>query len=301
MLEVVALASNGFSEIERIVYRLIERARREAPNARNVGISTAGAVNCRGVLVSADHFEGYGNVAWDDLLRRRFPELLSVVAVNDGRAAAWAEYNADPDGMASHIHVVVGTGVGGGMVSEGRLLAGDGGGAGYIGHTKVTDRPTVTCGCGRQGCVETLAAAPAIVRQWNCNCGGAGGRVATSLEGVTREAKAGEPEAIKAFRQAGWWLGRGLGNAMNLFNPGMVTVGGGVVLASESIEAGGDGGPFLEGVAGGMREATHERILVGSELRMSVFGNDGGMIGAALLSQAAAASHRRPKSGEENL
>lgn len=284
-LEPVQLPTREFSDLEQVVYAIVGRARERFPDANGVGISTTGSVDRHGTVVSAGHFSGYVNVAWEVLLTRRFAGLESVVTLNDGRAAAWAEYAGGAGDATSHVHAVVGTGVGGGIVHEGRLLLGDSGQAGYIGHIKVTGDETLMCSCGRQGCVEAVAAAPAIVAYYN----EAAGRHddAASVDEVTQRAREGDADAVDAFSRAGWWLGRGLGNAMNVLNPSVVTVGGGVLLASESIAGEGDGGPFFHAIAAGMEGAAHKRVLASADLKMAVHGNDGGMIGAALLSRDA--------------
>lgn len=277
------LPSRQFSDVEQIVVQAVGQVLSATPTLSAVGISTTGSVDSSGIVVSAGHFQGYVNVSWNKLLRRDFPRLERVVAVNDGRASTWAEYCANISKISSHIHAVVGTGVGGGIVYKGDLMQGDSGQAGYIGHIKITLDQTALCSCGKMGCVETLASGPAIVRHFNADPSGPNDDYATAFDTVCELARKGDMTARAAFSRAGYFLGMGLGNAMNVLNPSQVTVGGGVILASESIDTLGDGGPYLRSVADGIQAAAHKRVAAAATLRQSVHGNDGGMVGAALL------------------
>jgi glucokinase len=172
--------------------------------------------------------------------------------------------------------------VGGGVVHNGDLILGGSGQAGYIGHIKIAIDSTLRCSCGSTGCVETLAAAPAIVRYFQEQSPGTQTEV-LRLEEVTARACDGAAPAVDAFEHAGYWLGLGLGNAMNVLNPSVVSVGGGVLLASESIGRTNDGGPFMSGVARGVEAAAHRRVRASAQMLVARLGNDGGLIGAALL------------------
>jgi glucokinase len=171
----------------------------------------------------------------------------------------------------------------GGIVYEGDLLQGESGQAGYVGHIKITFDETAICSCGKMGCVETLASGPAIVRRFNAASGYREGDGAIGLSSVCEFARRGNVTACSAFAEAGYFLGVGVGNAMDVLNPSVVTVGGGVILASESIEASGDGGPYFRAVAEGIQAAAHKRAAATANVRQSIYGNDGGMIGVALI------------------
>ncbi len=277
------LPSNDFSDLRTLVFEAIRSTLSSRPNVHAIGISTTGSLDVEGTVVSAGHFNGYKDVSWAKLIKPEFTQIRQVVTVNDGRASAWAEYSADPIRGKSHIHAVVGTGVGGGVVHNGELVMGDSGQAGYIGHIKVTPNRTGKCSCGSYGCVEALAAAPAIVRHFNERSEVSVDSGPGAFDVVTRKAQSGDPHAVAAFETAGYWLGVGLGNAMNVLNPAVVSVGGGVVLASQSIDQKDDGGPFMRSVGDGVAYAAHRRVCSSADLRTARFANDGGMIGAARL------------------
>lgn len=279
----IILPSVDFADLEAVILKAFETTLARERSVRRIGISTTGSVDASGIVVSAGHFKGYQNISWSHFIKTRFEQIEHVAIVNDGRASAWAEFSADPAGARSHIHVVVGTGVGGGIVCNRELILGDSGQAGYIGHIKITRAVTPKCSCGSQGCVETLASAPAIVRYFNERSPSTVEPGPEALNSLTNEARSGNEIAIAAFNTAGHWLGLALGNAMNVLNPSVVSVGGGALLASESIHSTGDGGPFLRSVSIGMVEAAHRRVSASAQLRLARFGNHGGMIGAALL------------------
>lgn len=274
------LPDNSFQTLRAIVIKVAHRLLSDNPSGDSVGISTTGSVDRDEVVVSAGHFDGYVNVSWRDELTREFPAIRSVATTNDGRAAAWAEFNAVADqDRRSLIHAVVGTGVGGGIVYSGQLLLGDSGQSGYIGHIKVRQESPVLCSCGQRGCVESLSSSRAIAAAYSA---AAGKSADVSFDDVVAHARDGEPLALQAFRDAAWWLGYGLGDAMNVVNPAVVTVGGGTALASDEVlntacES------YLSHVGEGMREAAHRRVFSSAELRLGQYGNDGGLIGAALL------------------
>jgi glucokinase len=158
--------------------------------------------------------------------------------------------------------VAVGTGIGGGMVVDGRLRHGFAGTAGELGHTTVLpDGPR--CGCGNRGCVEALAAGPALARE--------GGR-ATAAE-VVEAAREGDARALAALARAGAFLGIAIGNAILLLSPERVVVGGGVAEAGDLLLE-----PVREEVLRRVHAAPVDRIPIVA----AALGASAGAIGSAL-------------------
>ncbi len=247
------------------------------PNGFDLAICTTGSVTQNGVVLKAGHFEGYENVDWAALLMPDNAGLTSVHVVNDGRASTWAEFVSQQD-SDSLLHVVVGTGVGAGLVSQGRPLLGEHGFAGYLGHMKVAPAGDVVCSCGNKGCIETVASGPAIVRHYH----DAGGDQAIGdFPAVVSAAQQGDTAAEEALEVAGTWLGLGISYAMNLLNPGLVTIGGGVVESTTSTDAG--FGLYADAAIREAQAKAHRRVATAT-IRPGSFGNEGGMIGAALFS-----------------
>jgi glucokinase len=274
----VKLHSNRFEELKSSVIASVRAVLAEHRNLATIGISTTGTVAHDGTVMRAGHFEDYANVSWDHILRVRFPQLTHVVTANDGKASAWAEFVASGSGESTFVHFVVGTGIGGGIVVFKQPIYGSTGHAGYVGHIKVTDDQTRVCSCTRRGCVETVAAAPAIVRAY---CGDTA-LASLRLEDVAAAARGGDAAAISAFERAGEWLGTAMGALINILNPGIVTIGGGVVVAADGI-AGAGKNIFIEAARAGAGSVAHPGALLNTTISAAQFGNDGGLLGAAMI------------------
>lgn len=274
--ERVQLDTNEFSELKTKVIEIC-RAKFEQGADQIVGISTAGSVDNNGIVISAGNFKNYCNVYWQDILSEIFGATIAET-VNDGRASAWGEYITSNESANTHVHVVVGTGIGGGVIHNGDLLKGDSGQAGYIGHIKVTPLDTPICSCGKMGCVESLASARGIAAIYSKEVGGE-----HSFDGMLKNADT--HNLVKAFIRGGYWLGVALGNVMNVLNPQCVTIGGGVILAVQEVMNSYNiiSNPYLEGVREGVHYASHRRVEATGKIMCGVLGNSAGMIGAANL------------------
>jgi len=146
---------------------------------------------------------------------------LPVVLDNDATCAAWGECRAGAAvGKRDVVVVTLGTGIGGGIVSEGRLLRGAHGFAGEIGHTTL-DESGALCYCGNRGCLETVASGPAILQLVS------NGRAETlTLSRVIELAAEGDVRCRRAISDAGREIGVAVAGLCNLINPERVIVGG---------------------------------------------------------------------------
>jgi glucokinase len=215
---------------------------------------------------------------------------LSLTLENDATAAAWGEFRFGAGSEADHlVFVTLGTGVGGGVITHGVLLRGAQGSGGELGH--VTIQATgPRCACGNRGCLEALASGTAIQRRAREvaveHPGSALGRLAVERkvlgEDVTRLAREGDEAALSVLEEAGRWLGIGLAGFVNMFNPEVVAVGGGVAKAGELI---------LESARAEvrLRARSPSRDLV--EVKEATLGPESGVLGAAALA-------RDPSSGK---
>jgi glucokinase len=248
-----------------------------------IGVGLAGLMETRsGVLLSAP------NLSWRGLgvsegLGARFG--LPVTVDNDATAAAWGESRLGASRGSEHsLFVGVGTGIGGGIVSGGRLVRGAHGLAGEIGHIIVEPDGPV-CGCGNRGCWEQVASGLAIARAGAravveepgstiAHLAGGDPHLATG-ELVTRAAREGDAAAVAIVTAVAGRLGEGIAGLVNVLDPDVVVVGGGV----------GEAGDLLMGP---LREA-YLAAVEGADVRPDVsivpaqLGNDAGAIGAALL------------------
>lgn len=187
----------------------------------------------------------------------------SVEIINDVRALTLAELRVGAGrGCRDLLCVAVGTGIGGGVAIDGRLHLGLDGTAGEIGHQTI-DPDGPICACGNRGCVEAVAAGPAIAR--------AGGRETPEL--VAEAAREGDERARDALRRAGASIGIAVSNAIVMLAPERVVIGGGVAAAGEPLLA-----PIREEVRRRVRVVPVDRIdIVPAEL-----GRFAGATGAAL-------------------
>ena len=218
----------------------------------------------------------------------------AVVLDNDANVFSFAEgfYGAAKE-SADAVFVTLGTGVGGGLKLGGRLYTGSCGFAGEIGHTTI-DPDGPVCACGNRGCLESFVGSVGIVRrarriieeegrqdEWlrrgllSLDC--------LTVKDVGRAAEAGDGLAIRVFGEVGEYLGVAVANVINLLNPEVVVLGGGVSGAGE---------PLFSAV----RSTVLRRALGPSSkctrIVPALFGEDAGVIGAAMKAASAGGSQR---------
>lgn len=253
-----------------------------------VGIGAAGFVDAgRRIVVFA------ANLAWRDRPLADHLEALiglPVVVENDANAAGWAEFRFGAAARASRsmLMMTVGTGLGGAIVIDGRLVRGSGGFAGEIAHMIAVPEGQ-WCGCGNRGCLEQYTAGRALVRSARAAAAtgdpllepalaAAGGDVA-AIDGplLTRLAQEGDPGAQRHLAEIGTWLGRGAASIAAVLDPEIIVVGGGVSDAGDLLLD-----PARAGYAAQLTARAHRPIA--PFVRAST-GNRAGMIGAADLAR----------------
>lgn len=254
-----------------------------AGRAGAVGIGAAGLVDRDGVLRFGPNLPGVVDL---DLVGALEPRLArSVVVDNDANCAALAEHALGAAaGSSSSVLVTLGTGIGGGVVVDGAVQRGAFGFAGEPGHMLV-DPHGPPCPCGRRGCWERYASGSGLGRL--ARDAAAAGRAdaiveraggdaeAVRGEHVTAAASDGEPEARRVLADFAWWVAVGLANLVDLLDPEVVVVGGGLVEAGDLLLD-----PVREAYAGLVLAHDHRppaRIVAAS------LGSDAGAVGAALL------------------
>jgi glucokinase-like ROK family protein len=187
---------------------------------------------------------------WDGYpIRERFAARYDtpVWVDNDVNMLALGEWRSGV--AAGHENVVVikiGTGIGAGIISDGRLHRGAQGSAGDVGHIQVTDDPSVICRCGNIGCLEALAGGAAIGRSGELAAReGRSARLGTALDqhgmvtaqDVARAASYGDPVAVALLQAAGHRVGSVLASVVNFFNPSLIVLGGGVANSPDQLLA----------------------------------------------------------------
>lgn len=186
--------------------------------ATAVGVSFGGPVDfATGMVRLSHHVPGWEDVPLRQIIASEFG--ATVLVDNDANVAALGAYRFGAGrGYASLLYVTVSTGVGGGWILNGRPWRGHQGMAGEIGHT-IVDPQGPLCLCGKRGCVERLASGPYMAAD-----------VEDGITGkqVAEMAYHGHEKARERLLYGAWALGVGVGNAVNLVNPGLVVLGGGV-------------------------------------------------------------------------
>lgn len=248
-----------------------------------VGVGAAGIIDRDGVVRYAP------NIRWADYpLGAELAGLLGapVRVHNDANVAAWAEYRAGAGraAVSDMVMLTVGTGVGGGVVVEDRLLLGAHGLAAELGHIVVLEGGPL-CPCGNHGCLEALASGNAIGRTARDEV--ATGRVPAESplsraapgtvtgKTVTHAAEAGDDFAIGILDRAGFWLGIGIASLVNALDPEVVVVGGGAMVAGELLLA-----PARQSFAERLLGRAHRPL---PPVEPAHLADDAGLVGAALL------------------
>jgi glucokinase len=246
---------------------MVEELRRGDPGVRALGLGVPSRIDQRaGRAIKSVNIPLEG-VDLRDRMRERHG--LPVAVDNDANAAAIAEWRVGAARGARYVVMLtLGTGVGGGLILDGKPYRGATGSGAELGHL-VLDPDGPPCGCGGHGHLESFAAGPAA------------DRVAQSLYGpessaheLVRRAQAGEGEAVEALAAIGRYLGAGIASLVNVFEPEVVVVGGGFGVAGELLL-----GPAREVVAVEALDPARDTVrIVQAEL-----GGDAGVIGAGMV------------------
>jgi len=259
----------------------------ERPELAGTGVGCPGPIDrTTGRIVESP------NLRWIDVpLRDLIAERLSgpVHLDNDANCATWGEWwRGAGRGARSMIGVTVGTGVGGGCIIDGRLVHGVSDGAGEIGHTTVHVSGR-RCACGNEGCLEAYASGPAIAARAREGIErGASSRLAEmvghdlaeiSAETVFEGAVAGDPFALEVLGEAARFLGVGIANVINLLNPSVVVIMGGVTRAGDHLFT-----PVRQEV----RRRAFRGLVDACAVVPAQLGQSAGLVGAAGLAAEAA-------------
>jgi glucokinase len=252
-----------------------------------VGLGAAGFIDAdRATVLFAP------NVSWEnEPLKARIEERvgLPVVVENDANAAAWGEVRFGA--AVAHDDVVVltvGTGIGGGLILNGKLYRGRFGIGGEPGHYRVVPdgRP---CGCGNRGCLEQYASGNALVRAAKERALAAPGKAKAlmalgngtvdGIQGahVTEAAHNGDVIALAAFNEIATWLGQGMADLASVLDPGAFVLAGGVSEAGDLLRA-----PAAEAYRKALAGAGHRPF---AQVLVATLGPDAGLIGAADLAR----------------
>ncbi|MBO5208710.1 MAG: ROK family glucokinase [Lachnospiraceae bacterium] len=279
--EIPTRTENGGEKILPDIAASIEAKMTEKNIVKNdvagVGVGVPGPVDGDGIVHKAV------NLGWNQFdLKKELTALLGGMRVeggNDANVAALGEmWKGGGQGHKNLVAVTLGTGVGGGIIINGKIMTGATGAGGEIGHIHVEDNETEKCGCGNCGCLEEYASATGITRLANRTLKASdkdsvlrNGEV--SAKTVFDAVKAGDELAIEVAKQFGEYLGKGLGIIAGVINPEIFVIGGGVSKAGEVLF------DYIKPTF----EATVFHACKDTAFALATLGNDAGIYGAAKM------------------
>lgn len=249
-----------------------------------IGLGTSGHVDRdRGRLITNSNLPGFTDYPIGERLRAATG--MAVHVDNDANAQAYAEYRfGAARGFPNAVFVTISTGIGAGIVIDGRLYRGVTGTAGELGHTIVNPASTLRCGCGNYGCLMAHAsglALPQIVRQKLLRPG-----VETTIdftrladreingELIGRGFESGDPLCREVVWECADYMGIGLQNAFQVLNPGVIVIGGGLTAWGEA---------YIDRIRTRFYRTAGAMLSDPIEIRQATLGTDAAVIGAAAL------------------
>jgi len=216
-----------------VINQVISASHKQGHKPAGLGIASAGAINPRdgSVFAATDNLPGWAGFELQKFAEERFN--LPTWVVNDAHAAVLAELHFGVGrSLSDFVAITIGTGIGGGIVCGRKLLSGQNGFAGTIGHHVIREggRP---CNCGRRGCLEAYVSTAALIREYEDRAGPIADRqsfddAALALH-INQLASSGCPKAVGAYQALARYLAEGIANIFNLFDPEAVLISGGLI------------------------------------------------------------------------
>lgn len=231
------------NNIKQAIKDLMKETNTTPSDIEGIGFDFPGQVDCKtGVVKLAPNIPGWVNVPIAQMIEDEFH--IPTRIDNDVRCAALGELKFGAGrGCENFICITVGTGIGSGIVINGKVVRGATNAAGELGHIKLQMNGGPICGCGDTGCLEAFASGPAIVAMAQEYIKGGKStkfREMAAVEGgeitpymVAKAAEEGDPVAKRIFEIVGEYIGIGLTSVINLLNPERVIIGGGVAESGE--------------------------------------------------------------------
>lgn len=270
------------NNMKQAIRDLMTETKLSAKDIEGIGFGLPGQVDFKsGIVRLITNIPGWVEIPLAKMIEDEFH--IPTRIDNDVRCAALGELNFGAGkGCENLICITVGTGIGSGLIINGRLVRGASNAAGEIGHIKLQMHDGPICGCGDTGCLEAFASGPSIVAMAEeYILGGKSTKYREMANGgaitpfiVAEAAKAGDPVARRIFTRMGEYIGIGMASVVNLLNPERIIVGGGVADAGDILLT-----PLKETIKKRAMKIAGETVqVVPAQL-----GNTAGVIGASLL------------------
>lgn len=269
------------SNIKQAIFDLMKETKTSKEVIEGIGFGFPGQVDCdRGIVRLAPNIPGWVDVPIASIIEEEFG--ITTKIDNDVRCAALGELNFGAGkGCQNLICITVGTGIGSGLVVNGKLVRGANNAAGEIGHIKLQMQGGPICGCGDTGCMEAFASGPAIVAMAEEYISGGKSTKYRELANpditpyiVAEAAKQGDVVAKRIYETVGEYIGIGMASVVNLLNPEKIVIGGGVADA---------GALLLEPIKRTLKQRAMPIQADSVEVVPAELGNTAGVIGASLL------------------
>ena len=276
------------ADMAAICHTVCEKAGIDPSEIASVGIASPGIANHdEGIIEYCCNIPSFNKFAICDAVKAGFP-TSHVFVENDANAAAWGEVVAGSAmGTKDSVMITLGTGVGGGIIIDGKVISGFNYAGAELGHI-VIEVDGAQCGCGRKGCWEAYSSATALIRMTReklAECEAAGRQTlmteiaekAGKVSGRTAfDAKrAGDEAGAEVVAKYVHYLAQGITNIINIFQPEVLSIGGGIS---------GEGDYLLDMVVPLVRaEVYGQGIVKGTDIRIATLRNDAGIIGGAVL------------------
>ncbi|GGH35657.1 ROK family glucokinase [Paenibacillus segetis] len=267
------------NNIEKYVRLIVEQSPFDWEQVAGVGAGVAGFTNVReGIIIFAPNV-GLKDLHIREILEERLGKPIKID--NDANVAALGEaWGGAGKGIDNCVCYTLGTGVGGGIIINGKIYQGFSGFAGELGHVSVVpDLEAIQCGCGQMGCLETVSSATGIIRMAK-DAVARGDRTSLALvenimaKDVFDAAKEGDEAAIRIVNRAAFYIGKSLAAVAAVLNPEVFIIGGGVSKAGDIL---------FDEIRSVFAKLTPAPIQEGLKIVPATLGNDAGMVGAAGL------------------
>ena len=271
-------------DMAKVSLKAMEQAGLKLENIESIGIGTPGTANSETGIIEYSNNLGFLNLPVVELMQKHINKPFYVE--NDANAAAYGEFIAGAaKGANDAVCITLGTGVGGGIIINGKIYSGFNFAGAEIGHT-VIDPNGPECTCGRKGCFEVFSSATGLVRMtkdamledkasvmWQMNEEDGKVSARTAFNAMRAGDRAGKAVVDKYIR----YLACGITNTINIFQPDILCIGGGVCNEGDPLLL-----PLKELVA---KEIYTKNSAKNTEIVIAKLGNDAGIIGAAFLGQ----------------
>jgi len=254
-------------KIKQIISSRIDSAKKKNWEISGIGIGSPGPLNIeKGIIFKMPNLPGWQNVSIIEILEDEFP--YSIKLNNDANCALLAEHwIGSAKGVENCLGLTLGTGIGGGIIADNKLYTGASGGAGELGHM-IIDQNGPICGCGQKGCLESFVGGANFLKKARKEGD------FKEVEEIFQKARDGEENAQKLIDYYAHYLGLGLANLINIFNPEMIILGGQVIKSAEQ---------FLEKTKEMAQKLSFESSFADCEIVLAKLGDKAGLIGAARL------------------